>query len=102
MNAKRGWAGSIFAVLLVASFWVGCALRVCRPFDFEALYWAVLFPLVVGFVVTVPALIAGMLLGYLTRFKMGLIPALVSAMLLIAVTVGIGYAVPTTSCGPTI
>ena len=92
----RGSIGAFFGLIASFAFSLGLALRACLP-DRPELLWLVTFEFYFwGFVVYIPAMSAGFLIGYFVRLKALLMLALVFA----GVAFGIGYAIADGGCLP--
>jgi hypothetical protein len=92
----RGLTGALFGLFACFVFSFGLSLRACLP-DRPELLWVVTFEFwIIGFIVYIPATIAGFLIGYFVRLKTFFILALVFAV----VAFGVGYAVARDGCLP--
>ena len=92
----RGSLGAFFGFVVSFAFALGLSVRACLP-DRPELVWTLTFEFFfVGFVIYVPAIIVGFLIGYFTRLKVLFIFALV----LVIMAVVIGYAIARGGCVP--
>ena len=97
---QRGVLGALYALLLVATLFLGAALRDCTH-DFNLLLQAVLIDVTFGIVLTIPAAIAGFIIGYNVRFRMRPIWLVVCALSLCVLVVCLSYALlPRSPCLP--
>jgi hypothetical protein len=93
---RRGTLGAFFGFVVSFAFALGLSVRACLP-DRPELLWTLAFEfLFVGFIIYVPAIVVGFLIGYFTRLKVLLILALVLLILAFA----IGYAIARDGCVP--
>lgn len=92
----RGSLGAFFGFVFSLAFALGSSVRACLP-DRPELLWTLTFEfLFVGFIIYIPAIIVGFLIGYFTRLKVLFILALV----LVIMAFAIGYAIARDGCVP--
>jgi len=98
---ERGIIGAILAVPTLTVFWLGYAVRSCLPDHSGYMTLIVLEGVIMGYVVTVPVIIAGFLIGFfLLPLKLRTAPAILWALVLLAVVFTGGYAGGSNECLP--
>ena len=101
-RAGRGFFGAAIGLLAASLFFFGLTVRSCLPDHPELLLIVPVELVIVGFVVTVPSIVAGFLIGYFLGLKLQRFPANLLVPFTVAIAFGIGYAtgVPHNSCFP--
>ena len=96
---QYGVIGAILAVPAVILFFLGAALRSCLP-DRPELVFVMVFELsIYGFVISVPAILVGFLIGFV-RFNLAARTAALCTALLFAAAFAAGYVPPRGNCLP--
>lgn len=92
-SCRQGFLGAALGLCAVFSFLVGVGIRSCAPEHPELIPLISVELMMVGFVVTVPSIVAGFLVGYFVGPKLRPSRAALVAFLVLIVAFGIGLVI---------
>lgn len=97
---QHGVVGAIIAAATVVLFFLGGALRSCLPDRPELILLIVIELSIYRFIISIPAILAGFIIGFFVRFRLTAGMAALFTTLLLVVGLVIGYSLAGGSCVP--
>jgi hypothetical protein len=97
---QHGVIGAMVAALAFALFITGGAIRSCLPDRPGLIPVIIIEVLLYGYIVSIPAILAGFLIGFFVRFRLTARAAVLCLALLLAGAFAAGYFPPGGNCLP--